>query len=96
MCLPPHDFLLVRLFSFLQSLSVDDSSQPLSDQSDHSTVSSTTPTAHLKSEVGGHKFSVRYLGSHPVDENDLVPGQCVKVVHHSIRKTRAAGNMKVL
>ena len=76
---------------------MEESGHPLSDQSDHSTVSSTVPNiaAHSQSEVKGHKFSARYLGNHPVDESELVPGECVKVVHNSIRKTNSAGKVKV-
>ena len=42
-------------------------------------------------EVKGHKFPARYLGYHPVEESDLVPGECVKVVHDSIKKINTAG-----
>ena len=86
-------------FILSQALSLDDYNQPLSDQSDHSVCSSSglipNAAACSQSEVKGQRFSVRYLGSHPVEEGELVPGECVKVVHASIRKTNSAGNVKV-
>jgi hypothetical protein len=81
------------------ALSLDDSSQPLSDQSDHSVCSSSSTVPNTaacsQSEVKGQRFSTRYLGNHPVEETELVPGECVKVVHASIRKTNPSGNVKV-
>ena len=37
-----------------------------------------------------HTFSARYLGFLPVAESELVPGQCVKVVHACIKTMAAA------
>jgi amyloid beta (A4) precursor protein-binding family B protein 2 (Fe65-like) len=79
----------------LLSLSLEDSGHQLSDQSDHSAHSSVpNVAAHTQSEVKGQRFSARYLGSHPVEESELVPGECVKVVHQSIRRTNASGSTK--
>jgi len=40
-------------------------------------------------------FSARYLGSYPVAESELVPGQCVKVVHSCVKKmTSRRGSRK--
>jgi amyloid beta (A4) precursor protein-binding family B protein 2 (Fe65-like) len=75
------------------SISVEDSRRPLSDQSDHSANSSSSApnTTHSQSEI---KFPVRYLGSRPVEESELVRGECVKVVHKSIAETYSSGQAK--
>ena len=65
--------------------------QSLSEESDLSANSSSVSSALSPVEVKGHKFPTRYLGYHPVEESDLVPGECVKVVHNSIKKINTAG-----
>ena len=95
--LKPSPFANCSFYAFFQLFSAEGSSQPLSDQSDYSASSSTnvTPSMHPKPEVKVQKFSACYFGNHPVEEGELVPGECVKVVHRSIRKTHSTANIKV-
>ncbi len=44
----------------------------------------------MPEKVKAQTFSCRYRGYHFVEESELVPGQCVKVVHACINRTSSA------
>ena len=60
----------------------------------HHTTTREQSTSQLFSDLGAassatpkcQKFTARYINSLPVQESDLVPGECVKVVHACISK----------
>ena len=85
---------------------MEEPGRPPSDQSDHSSAASSSSSsassavppdmvAVSQAEVKAHRFSVLYLGNIPVEEGQLVPGECVRVVHSAIKSANTAGNTKV-